>query len=548
MKKYRKFLAVVFGSGALFILFLITFNAQVISRGTSVGTVSIGGLSIEEARNTLEEAKNKHDVILSLGGNEARSSYEKLGVDIDVERALTSVATESRFAMASLFHSQNDKKKLSPHVAVDEKVLKQAILSLFPFLKDSEEASEQFFVTSNDQAKFYTFNLPKLKEQLAYGSKNLQDSEIEVEMLPYDYSEEPTKTPEEIETLKNELKEKEIILRTDADDLVKLEWKINLKETQWLIESKNGVSLDKELLREYILQNIVGRVERSVQDATIKTFVPSEQSEHIEVEGIARDGISIPIDENLEHIQKSIAEGTFEIFLKINRTPSFVYNETNVDLGELELLSTGKSNFVGSPDGRSFNIQKGLREKMNNIIVPPGGTFAFNSFLKGFSAREGWKMALGIVGGGTLTPILGAGLCQVSTTVYRAALFAGLPIEKRKSHSLYVKYYKEYGEGLDAAIFLGSQDLIFKNDTPSYLFIQAYDDGQDAYVKIYGTSDSREVRLDGPYRTKNIPKEKVEKYSSTPRKNEIFWFRTVEKNDGTATEEQIISRYKTLPN
>ncbi|MBI2453721.1 VanW family protein, partial [Candidatus Peregrinibacteria bacterium] len=146
-----------------------------------------------------------------------------------------------------------------------------------------------------------------------------------------------------------------------------------------------------------------------------------------------------------------------------------------------------------------------------------------------------------------LKPVPGAGLCQVSTTVYRAILNAGLPIVERRSHSLYVKYYKEYGEGLDATIFQGGQDLIFKNDTPSYLLIQAYDDGDDGYVKIYGTPDGRRASLEGPYRTADIPQEKTEKYGVRPRKNQIFWYRTVTKADGSSREEQIISTYKSLP-
>ena len=144
------------------------------------------------------------------------------------------------------------------------------------------------------------------------------------------------------------------------------------------------------------------------------------------------------------------------------------------------------------------------------MLIAPGETFSFNSALGDVvETYTGWKESLGIFNGDELKPTAGGGICQVSTTTYRAAIQAGLPIKDQRNHSMYIKYYKEHGEGLDATVYVGSQDLTFTNNTPGYLFINAYSKGNEAYVDIYGTDDGREVALEGPYRKKDAPEDVV---------------------------------------
>jgi vancomycin resistance protein YoaR len=91
-------------------------------------------------------------------------------------------------------------------------------------------------------------------------------------------------------------------------------------------------------------------------------------------------------------------------------------------------LSTGRSNFKGSGAGRKSNVRKALNERVNNIFVPAGAVFSFNDTLGTVSTGNGWQMALTIFDGVDLRPAPGGGICQASTTVYRAALAAGFPI------------------------------------------------------------------------------------------------------------------------
>ncbi|MCL5935535.1 MAG: VanW family protein, partial [Firmicutes bacterium] len=122
------------------------------------------------------------------------------------------------------------------------------------------------------------------------------------------------------------------------------------------------------------------------------------------------------------------------------------------------------------------------------------------------SAATGYKQAYVIKSGRTVLDD-GGGVCQVSTTLFRAALKAGLPIPERTGHAYRVGYYEQGGfpPGMDATVFAPSVDLKFKNDTPNYLLLQAYTVANNLYIDIYGTSDGRVTSLSAPKVTNQTP-------------------------------------------
>jgi len=244
-------------------------------------------------------------------------------------------------------------------------------------------------------------------------------------------------------------------------------------------------------------------------------------------------------------IADAIESGKTHIVVMADYSDAYIRVKDETGVHELTLLSSGRSNFEKSPDNREANIHKALSDHIHNTVVRPGQKFSFNATLDGpVTLDKGWKEALGLFGGGAaMTP--GGGICQAATTVYRAALFAGLPIIERKSHSLYVSYYEKYGVGIDATIFPGIQDLVFLNDTDEYIVIQAYAEGQDAIVNIFGSDDKREVVLEGPYfsSTKGRPKSL---YALGTK--DIGWLQTVRYSDDSTRVVPLISRYaKSIP-
>lgn len=470
---------------------------------------------INSQQNFVAQEGSNREISLKIGEREIKTTYEKLGISVNKKEGGT-------YELASVFSAVYDgQNKIASVASIDTKILGNAVVSVFPFLTLPEDAQRSFFITSADQKIMKTFNLRKLAAQLKESAENLDKRVIEIEVINEDLS-----------AKKEELAGKEVVIKLEGDDVPTLEWKISA-----------DIALDRARLEEFLQNEIAQKVNRSVQNASIKQFVDEGKAVRAEVYGVAQYGVSVPVKENVEMIKNAVLSDKFEVFLQLQFEPSYIYNETDYSLGDMKLLATGRSNFAGSPEGRAFNIRKGLNEKITNIIIPTGAQFSFNNFVGQISRAAGWQEALGIFNGKDLIPTLGGGLCQVSTTVYRAALLAGLQIVERKPHSLYVSYYKKFGEGLDATVFSNGPDLIFTNNTPSYIFIQSYVEGDDSYVKIYGTSDGRMATLQGPYRSHDIPQEK----NYIPPRNEIVWFRNIQWADGNNQEEMITSRYNSIP-
>ncbi len=179
-------------------------------------------------------------------------------------------------------------------------------------------------------------------------------------------------------------------------------------------------------------------------------------------------------------------------------------NKLTNDLGIKELIGSGKSNFAGSIQNRIFNI--GLAaSRINGVLIPPGEEFSFVNTVGDITAQTGYKQAYVIKSGRTVLDD-GGGVCQVSTTVFRAALNSGLPITARTAHAYRVGYYEQgYPPGLDATIYYPSVDFKFKNDTGKHVLIQSYTDGLNLFVDLYGTSDGRVASLTRPVVTNVTP-------------------------------------------
>ena len=240
--------------------------------------------------------------------------------------------------------------------------------------------------------------------------------------------------------------------------------------------------------------------------AWTKTIADNVNSETQEPELVIKDGratkftpptIGKQLDRYNSTLQilRSIELGNKEVDLSVKTTqPSKLLKETN-DLGIIELIGRGESKFSGSPANRRHNIKVGV-SKIQGVIVKPDEEFSFNKYLGPVEADQGFKPELVIKKSGTV-PELGGGLCQVSSTTFRAAMHAGLPITQRRNHSYAVQYYSP--QGTDATIYPGVIDLKFKNDTGHSILIWPYFKDNDYLVfDFYGTYDGREVKLNQP--------------------------------------------------
>ena len=166
------------------------------------------------------------------------------------------------------------------------------------------------------------------------------------------------------------------------------------------------------------------------------------------------------------------------------------------DLGIEELIGQGVSDYSHSIPSRIHNVLLAAN-KFNGILIKQGATFSFNDIIGDISANTGYQSAYVIKDGKTVLGD-GGGVCQVSTTMFRAALNTGLPIVDRTAHAYRVGYYENDSEpGFDATIYTPSVDFKFVNDTPRAILVQTDIDTANNILtfNFYGKKDNRTVEL-----------------------------------------------------
>ena len=167
----------------------------------------------------------------------------------------------------------------------------------------------------------------------------------------------------------------------------------------------------------------------------------------------------------------------------------------------LQLLGRAVTGFRTSAAERRENIARATA-MFDGVVVQPGQEHSFLS-AGNFSEEEGFVEGYAIVAG-KLEKVIGGGLCQVATTLFRAASNAGMEITDRAGHT-YVVYFYENILGFDATVYSPYRDFKWRNDSPGPVTIAASSDLANSTVtfELWGSSDGRTVRYDGPF-TKNV--------------------------------------------
>jgi len=210
------------------------------------------------------------------------------------------------------------------------------------------------------------------------------------------------------------------------------------------------------------------------------------------------NGLELDIDSTLSKIESGLTElngtSTKEITLVVKEIKTYISVGNTNDVGIREIIGTGESNFKGSPKNRRHNIKVGANS-LNGLLIKPGEEFSTMKSLGKIDGSTGYLTELVIKDNKTI-PEFGGGLCQIGTTMFRAALASGLPITMRRNHSYRVVYYEP--AGTDATIYDPWPDFKFINDTANYILIQARIDGDNLYFDFWGTKDGRSVEKTKP--------------------------------------------------
>jgi hypothetical protein len=187
----------------------------------------------------------------------------------------------------------------------------------------------------------------------------------------------------------------------------------------------------------------------------------------------------------------------------------------------MTLLGTATTGYRGSIAERANNIARAAAV-MNGQIVPQGATFSFNKALGPAGPEDGYVEGYAIVNG-QLEKVYGGGICQISTTMYRAVFMAGLDIVERRNHSYVINFYENI-DGFDATVFAPSVDFKWRNDTGGPIYMMAWTDinAATATFALYGFNDGRTTQMVGP--TSKILKQQgvpAWQYDKTLKRGEV---------------------------
>lgn len=270
---------------------------------------------------------------------------------------------------------------------------------------------------------------------------------------------------------------------------------------------------DKNLLAT-VIGPVATKIEKDPVDAIFE-FVPNigaDQKGRVRAFEPSSDGIAIDL-EKLALSIKSQSEiyppdlTDWEFYLPTKIVPPLIKSSTADAMGIKDFLGRGESYFYDSIPTRVHNI--GLAtSKIQGSLVAPNEIFSFSNAIGTVSAVIGYQKAYAIIQGKTVLDD-GGGVCQVSTTLYRAVLNSGLPVIERSPHSYRVGFYEQGGfaPGMDATVYPPSPDFKFKNDTGQWLLVQTKFDvsSHKLTVDFFGTNDGRITKIVGPFITSTTP-------------------------------------------
>ena len=354
--------------------------------------------------------------------------------------------------------------------------------------------------------------------------------------------------------------------RTDADPEP---WELNQETLADLLSIQRErignqevfqVGLDGQKLA-LLLESIATTMR--VENPENARFIFNDETGQLELLKSAVVGRELNIPNSITKINQEVAQGNHSIELAFDiQQPQVLDTATGADLGITELVQATTTYFYGSDAARKTNIRTSA-EQYHGLLVAPGETFSMVDHIGDISLDNGYAEAWIIYGDQTIKGV-GGGVCQVSTTLFRNAFFAGFPIVERHYHSYRVYYYEQnmWGgtdeslAGLDATVYAPLVDLKFMNDTPYWLLMETYVYDNEIQWKFYSTSMNRVVdwNTTGLTNIKEAPEPKYVENDELPKGQikqidfeadgaDITVYRTVYQDGQVYIQDNFVTHY-----
>jgi vancomycin resistance protein YoaR len=241
------------------------------------------------------------------------------------------------------------------------------------------------------------------------------------------------------------------------------------------------------------LEPLAPDLQRSPENAR---FVFNDDTRQLDLLQDAVIGRTLDVPGTIEAINAGLASGSHSLDLVFQtEQPAVPSTATAADLGITELVVDARTYITGSSPERVQNIRL-ASAAFHGLLVAPGASLSMADVLGDISLDKGYAEALIIMGNRTIKGV-GGGVCQVSTTLFRAVFFGGYQIDERYPHAYRVGYYEQGpnspGPGLDATVFAPLVDFKFTNDSDHWLLMETYLYSNSLEWKFYSAKDGRVV-------------------------------------------------------
>ncbi len=502
LNKYKIPLLIVGFLLTPFLLYHIYYSNRIIP-GVKVGSVDLSALTFSEAKVRLTEEISKTNKNLSLQSTDKEYTItpEEIQLAYKIEPTLSrafevgrtgNILVDNRDKIAGLIKTL----QLSIFYDFNDSALSNKILTIRgeidkPELDASFTLNEKNLVVT-PSSNGLVVDGQELNKLVLNSFDMMQFSPINVPMEET----KPSVSEEDLNQIKDQLTA--VVFKDFTIKFADKSWPLlpeQILELTQVVVTKDTDFKPALRLNKSAFEDMVSNLGLEINTLPKARVTELKDNKVVSIKLIAK-GVEIDEDKFASDFKKALFSDSKETTIS---TKEINENEDVSKYGIKELLAEGKSKYTGSASSRIHNLALAA-ERAGNTLVAPGAIYSLNKTIGEISGKTGYDNAYIISNGRTVLGE-GGGVCQTSTTLFRAALNAGLPIVARYPHAYRVKYYEiESPVGIDAAIYQPSLDFQFKNDTSNYILVESQIDLKESSLvfKIYGTSDNRKVEITEP--------------------------------------------------
>jgi vancomycin resistance protein YoaR len=536
----------------LFAVLLFAFRAVYADRvypAVAVGDVPVGGLTVDDAVAAVEARAaelERGTVQFSYGGQSWSPTLAELGATVDIDGSVDAAWALGRDenAVSRLGFTNallRDDQQVPLRTTVDPEVLAGWFATVNMEL--DQRAVDAALVVEGTAVRIEPERIGTVVDEEAATAQvlgALEGLEPVAMELPTQV-EQPAVYAADLQNAQSQLTQ--ALAQPMIAQFEDQEWALDPATLSRFITTdavRNGDGVNVQMamnhneMTEWLRQTYSGLVNRTPSDATVAW----QAGEGLVALTPSVSGATLRSNAFAEQVEQSFFGDQASIEIPVVVTAPEIDSNNLAAMKINSMLGRGDSYYGGQQWDRDHNVELGA-QMMSGELIAPGEEFSFNEAVGDITASAGYVDA-GVIVAEQATRGVGGGICQVSTTVFRAALFTGMPITDWEPHTARLGIYENDGwaAGFDASIIqIGSDrsqwgDFRFRNDTGGYVLVQSWTSYPHVIVEIFGNDDGRTVEVGDP------------QLWGSGQDLEALVPRTVTYANGDVREAEFFSRYR----